>query len=119
MTGAPKSPCRLSAWSRKTWIESRSSLRTAELQGPSQNTGPRQVPDAWVDGFRDHGRTSHEAPGQRHELRRLVFVAIVAAACVAVGSATGEVASGQLRAFQRPARASDAGPSAFLPIFRG
>jgi hypothetical protein len=49
----------------------------------------------------------------------LVFAAAVAAGCVAVGSASGKAASGKLRAFQRPARATDAVPRAFLPIFGG
>ena len=47
-----------------------------------------------------------------------VFVAVVAG-CLAVGSASGQATSGQLRAFQRPARATDAVPRTFLPIFRG
>jgi hypothetical protein len=49
----------------------------------------------------------------------LVFVVVGAAGCLAVGSASGQAASAQLRAFQRPARASDALPSAFLPVFAG
>jgi len=52
-------------------------------------------------------------------MRRLAFVAVVAAGCVAIGSTTGQAASGQLKAFQRPARATDAVPRAFLPIFDG
>ncbi len=51
-------------------------------------------------------------------MRRLAFVAAAAAGCVAIGSATGQAASG-LKAFQRPARATDAVPRAFLPIFDG
>ena len=52
-------------------------------------------------------------------MRRRAFVVVAAAGCVAIGSATGQAASGQLKAFQRPARASDAVPRAFLPMFRG
>jgi len=53
------------------------------------------------------------------EVGRLASVAVVAAGCLVVGSATGQASSGQLRAFQRPARATDAVPRAFLPILRG
>jgi hypothetical protein len=52
-------------------------------------------------------------------VRRRVLSALVAAGCVAVVSASGQAASGQLRAFQRPARAADAVPVAFLPMFSG
>lgn len=52
-------------------------------------------------------------------MRRLAFAALVAAACVAVASTTGQAATARLRAFQRPARATDAVPRAFLPVFRG
>jgi hypothetical protein len=47
------------------------------------------------------------------------LAAIVALSCLAIGSATALGGTGQLRAFQRPARASDAVPNAFLPIFLG
>jgi hypothetical protein len=53
------------------------------------------------------------------EVRRLAFAVVVASVCMAVGSATGQAASAQLRAFQRPARATDAVPRGFLPIFAG
>jgi hypothetical protein len=47
-------------------------------------------------------------------------LAVVAAVlCLASGSATALAGSGQLRAFERPARARDAIPSAFLPVFAG
>lgn len=52
-------------------------------------------------------------------LRRLAFAALVAAACVAVASTSGQAATAQLRAFQRPARATDTVPRAFLPMFHG
>lgn len=52
-------------------------------------------------------------------MRRFAFMAVVAAGCVALVSATGQAAPGQLKAFQRPARAADAVPRAFLPIFAG
>lgn len=48
-----------------------------------------------------------------------VLAAFVAIACLANGSATASAGPGQLRAFQRPARVSDAVPRAFLPIFAG
>lgn len=48
-----------------------------------------------------------------------VLAAIVAVACFVSGSAGAQAAPGQLRAFQRPARASDALPRAFLPVFSG
>src|SRR5207244_1862920 len=40
---------------------------------------------------------------------------VVAVLCLTTGSATALAGSGQLRAFQRPARASDAVPRAVLP----
>lgn len=52
-------------------------------------------------------------------MRLRVLAAVVAALGVAGGSATGFAAPGQLRAFQRPASASDAIPSNFLPVYAG
>jgi hypothetical protein len=49
----------------------------------------------------------------------LSFVAVVAAGCAGIASATGQASSAQLRAFERPARATDAVPKAFLPMFAG
>jgi hypothetical protein len=51
--------------------------------------------------------------------RQGALAAIIAVACLASGSAIASAGPSQLRAFQRPARASDAVPRAFLPIFLG
>jgi hypothetical protein len=47
------------------------------------------------------------------------LAALAAALCLGGGSAAALAGPGQLRAFQRPARASDALPSRYLPLFAG